>query len=142
MDWPRWVPLPREGRVSTVSGLDVPAAARVVPSYQVLRLAGSAEKAGVGWDGGGLALGDGDLYFLLPYSYEDKPMPLWKCRVIEFQDGLSIEPGRGKTVRYGRLDIPCAEFRRLSTASRKMERQILFILAGKAAAANWKKPPG
>jgi hypothetical protein len=125
-----------------VTGLYVPAAARVVPSQQVLQLAEAAETAGVGWDGDDLAVGDGDLCFLLPYSYEAKPMPLWKCRVIEFQGGLSVEPGQGKTVRFGRLDIPCNDFRRLSTASRKTERQILFILAGKAAAETWKKPAG
>jgi hypothetical protein len=138
MAWPRWISLGREGDVSAWSGLRVPAAARVISAQQLHIFIEAAEHRKIGSDTRDIEFGDGDAYFLLPYSYEHKPLPIWKCRVIAFQGGLSVEVGKGKTIRYGRLDIPCTDFRRLSIASRTEERQLLHLLAWKAAAAEWK----
>jgi len=126
-----------EGTVATRAGLRVPAAARLVSSRELRALMKEAERRGFGWDASNLRLGDNDVHFLLPYSYEENVMPIWKCRVIAVNDGFAVNPGVGKTIRYGRLDMPLTSFRRLPTASRKEEQQLLHWLGFRVAEAAW-----
>jgi hypothetical protein len=133
---PWWLSIGRESTVRTWSGLPVPAAIRVVSERELRVLVNAAERDRLGWDANGMIPGEKDVYLLLPYAYEELPVPNWKCRVVAFADGLSVEVGKGKRVLYGRLDVSLADYRRLPTAPRKVERQLLHWLARKAAAVS------
>jgi hypothetical protein len=135
---PWWLLIGRESTVRTWSGLPVPAAIRVVSERELRVLVDAAERDRLGWDPNGIVPDERNVYFLLPYAYEELPVPSWKCRVLAFANGLSVEVGKGKRILYGRLDVSLADYRRLPTASRKVERQLLHWLAWKAA-ASWKK---
>jgi hypothetical protein len=137
----------RERTAATWSGLPVPSAVRVVAERQFRVLVEAAERCGLGWYANDVVLQEGDLYVLLPYAYEQKPVPSWKCRVVALVGGMSAEIGKGKKIGYGRLDVSLEDFRRLPTASRKVERQLVHWLGWKAASAVWKdvrsdQPPG
>ncbi|MEU7905182.1 hypothetical protein [Actinoplanes sp. NPDC049118] len=121
-----------------MTGLVVPAAARVLSARELRALAEVAERERLGWNANDMSLDEEVLFFLLPYSYEAQPMPLWKCRVIAVSGGLPVEIGEGKRIRFGRLDVSLTTFRRLPVASRKAERQLLHWLAWEAAVASWR----
>jgi hypothetical protein len=118
--------------------LVVPAAVRVVSKRELSWLIDAAEGAQLGWDANGLNLNEEAMYLLLPYGYEERSARIWKCRVLAFADGLSVEVGRGKQISLARLDVALDVFVRLPVASRKVERQLLHWLAWKVAAAGWK----
>ncbi|PRY31790.1 hypothetical protein [Pseudosporangium ferrugineum] len=128
----------RESAAGTVSGLPVPSAIRVVDVQQLRALIEAAEGNGLGWHANDVVLRDGDLYVLLPYSFEQEPVRSWKCRVIALVEGMSTEVGKAKIIGYGRLDVSRDVFLKLPRASRKVERQLVHWLGGKAAAAVWK----
>ncbi|MFE9207210.1 hypothetical protein [Micromonospora sp. NPDC007230] len=102
-------------------------------------LVDAAERDRLGWDPNDIVPDEKDMYLLLPYSYEERPVRLWKCRVLAFANGLAVEVGKGKKILYGRLDVSLAAFRRLPPAPRKVERQLLHWLAWKAATVSWKE---
>src|SRR5689334_8326104 len=109
--WPRFLSIRRERTVQTWSGLPVPAATRMVSQAQLRVLVEAAEQGGLGWDVNGMLLGQNDAYLLVPYSYEAHPVSSWKCRVLNFVGGLSVEAGKGKKVFCGRLDISVVDYR-------------------------------
>lgn len=136
----RWgLPIRRGGTARTLAGLPVPAAIRVVTERKLRALVDAAEADRLGWDANGLIPNAKDAYLILPYGYEEHRVAIWKCRVVVFVDGFSTDPGRLKKIKYGRLDVSLADFRRLPVASRKVERQLLHWLAWTAASAHWKK---
>jgi hypothetical protein len=135
MVWPWWLSFGRERTLTTWSGFTVPAAVRMVPTPRLCALAEAAERDRLGWNAGGMELGAADVHFLLPYSYEERPVPLWKCRVIALSGGLSAQTAQTTRIRYGRLDVPLTTYRRLPAASRQAERQLLHRLARSAATA-------
>src|SRR5689334_14362140 len=117
---PWWSWTEREGIVRTWSGLPVPAAIRVVSERELRALVDAAERDRLGWDANDIVPNEKDMYVLLPYSYEERPVPLWKCRILAFTNGLAVEVGKGKKILYGRLDVSLATFRRLPPAPRKV----------------------
>lgn len=135
----RWKLVGRGHTVRTWSGMPIPAGVRVLVMEGLSALIESAQGSGIGWDANGISLSKNDLYALFPYSYEERPFPLWKCRLVAFVDGLSVEPGAGKKILFGRLDVPVSRYERLPITSRNIERQLLHWLAWKAAASSWKK---
>jgi hypothetical protein len=82
------------------------------------------------------------MYLLVPYAYEENPVRLWKCRVLAFSGGLSVEVTSGRRISLARLDVHLDSFRRFPAASREVERQLLHWLAWKVAAAEWKDVGG
>jgi hypothetical protein len=88
----------------------------VVSEQKLHVLIDAAERDRLGWDANGIVPDEKDVYLLLPYSYEARPVPSWKCRLYAFTGGLSVEVGKGKRILYGRLDVSLAEYRRLPTA--------------------------
>ncbi|MBQ1023481.1 hypothetical protein [Micromonospora sp. C95] len=112
---------------------------RVVSMRELRLLIDVAERGRLGWDADALSISEAAAYLLLPFGYEEEPLPLWKCRIIAIDEGFSAEHGRGRKISLGRLDVPLETFGRLRLASRKVERQLLHWMAWKVAAAEWKK---
>jgi hypothetical protein len=135
---PWWLSFGLRGSVQARSGLRVPTV-RVVAERELRFLADAADRDGLAWDANGIVADERNLYLLLPYSYEESPVPSWKCRVFAFADGVAMEAGEWKRIQLGRLDVSLVHYRRLSVGSRRVERQLLHWLAWEAAAASWKK---
>ncbi|MCA2217488.1 hypothetical protein [Jidongwangia harbinensis] len=131
---PWWLSFGHRGSVQARSGLRVPAV-RVVTERDLRSLVDAAERDGLGWNTNGIVTDERNLHLLLPYSYEENPVPSWKCRVSTFANGVVSWKG----IQLGRLDISLVHYRRLPVGSRKVERQLLHWLAWEAAAASWGK---
>lgn len=110
----------------------------MVSDRKLRDLVDAAEIADLGWYANDITLQGNDLYVLLPYLYEEKPVPNWRCRVFAISDGMTAEIGEPKRIGYGRLDVSPGDFQRLPIASRKEERQLVHWLGWQAASAVWR----
>lgn len=135
---PWWLTIGPGGLVQARSGLQVPTV-RVIRERELQFLVNAAQQDRLGWDANGIVADERDLYLLLPYSYEESPVPSWKCRVFAFAGGVSGDAGGRKRIQLGRLDVSLAHYRRLPVGPRMVERQLLHWLAWEAATASWKK---
>ncbi len=129
----RWLPFRRGERVRARSGLRVPPV-RVIGARRLRLLVAAAEREGLGVDVGAIGLDAREVYLLLPYGYEHRPVRSWKCRVFAFAGGVA--EGRG-AIRLGRVDVAAGRYRRLRRGPRRVERQLLHWLAWEAAASSW-----